>query len=88
MTYLTDHRKTDEPMTREYASDIVGKLATRAYDEKISFTDVLLGDDEITSRLSEDTIRQITNPLDYLGQSREVMETVFEKYHGKKALQE
>ena len=88
MTYLTDHRKTDEPMTRENASDIVGMLATRAYDEKISFTNVLLGDDEITSRLSENTIRQITEPLNYLGQSKEVMETVFEKYHGKKALQE
>jgi adenylosuccinate lyase len=87
MTYLTDHRKTENPMSREDASDLMGRLASQAYDEQRMFVDVLLDCDEVTSRLPEDTIIGISDPLEYLGQSREIMERVFDEYHGRRALQ-
>jgi len=84
MTYLTDARKVDEPMTREYAHDLTAKLATEADDKKLLFIDVVLNNDEITSRLDEATLREITDPLKYIGQSKEIVERVFHKYHGLK----
>ncbi len=86
MTYLTDGRITKNPMPRNEAHELVAELATRAYNEKRRFVEVLLESQEIRSRLSEETIRRITNPEEFIGQTREIMETVFNKYHGLKTL--
>lgn len=86
LTYLTDHRKTANPMPRKEAHDIVAAVATKAYNEKKRFVEVLLETSEITSRLSEETVRKITNPEEFIGQTREIMETIFNKYHSKKNL--
>ncbi|MDD5417044.1 MAG: lyase family protein [Candidatus Aenigmarchaeota archaeon] len=86
MTYLTDPRKVDGPMSRKYAHDLTAKLATKAHDEKRPFINVILEDKEITGKLDEETLRKITNPLEYIGQSKEIIRTVFGKYHGKKTL--
>jgi adenylosuccinate lyase len=87
MTYLTDYRKTKNPMPREEAHELVASLATEAYNKKKDFVEVLIGSPKITSRLPEDTIRKITNPEEFIGQTKEIMETVFNKCHGKKTLQ-
>jgi adenylosuccinate lyase len=86
MTYLTDHRRTSNPMARDEAHDLAAKLATEAYDRKRNFTDVVLASPEVTSRLSRETIVDITDPIKYLGQTEEIMDMVFKKYHGKRTL--
>jgi adenylosuccinate lyase len=86
MTYLTDPRKTEKPMTREEAHELTAKLATKAYDSKINFSDIVMQSEEILSRFSRDDIIEITNPLKYIGQSKDIVKNVFERYHGKKTL--
>jgi adenylosuccinate lyase len=84
MTYLTDQRRTNNPMSRSAAHDLMGRLATNAWDTRTPFIDILLKEPQVTSRLSEETLRNITNPLEYIGQSREAIETVVEKCYKKK----
>lgn len=86
MTYLTDIRHTDNPMTRKDAHELTARLATESYDTQTQFFDVLLREHEVTSRLGRETLREITNPLTYLGQSREQVRTVFDNYHGRRTL--
>ncbi len=84
MTYLTDRTRTENPMTREYAHDLVAKLATEAYDAKRPFVEIVLENKEITDLLPEDTLRNITDPIQYIGQSKEIIGDVYANYHGKK----
>jgi adenylosuccinate lyase len=86
MTYLTDPRRVSEPMARSAAHDLMGQLATRAWSARTPFIDVLLTNDEVTRRLDEPTLRQITDPLTYVGKSKEVIHTVADKYHGLRTL--
>jgi len=86
MTYLTDHRKVKDPMTRSEAHNLMGKLATYAWDKKIPFFDVLMKNDEVTSRINEDTLKEITDPLKYVGESKEIRLTVKDKYYKKKTI--
>ena len=85
-TYLTDHRKTDKPMARSDAHDLLGKLATE-WDNKTPFVDALLQNEEITSRLDENTIMEITDPLKYIGLSKEIVKIVYDKYHKNNILE-
>ncbi|MBU2634053.1 MAG: hypothetical protein KJ674_02305 [Nanoarchaeota archaeon] len=87
MTYLTDHRRVSNPMTRSEAHDLMGELATYAWNEKIQFIDVLLKNSEVTSRIEENVLRKITNPLNYVGQSKEIIEKVAGKYYQSKTLE-
>ncbi len=86
MTYLTDIRKTSNPMTRSQAHDLMGRLANLAWETKTPFVDVVLRDDEVKKRLDEGTIRGITNPLEYIGESGRIVELVARKYHRVKTL--
>jgi len=88
MAYLTDHRRTSNPMTRSEAHNLIGELATYSYKNKIPFIDVLLENEQITSRINELTLRQITDPLKYLGQSKDIVKIVYDKYHEKKTLED
>ena len=83
MTYLTDNRRTDRPMGRDNAHELAALLATKAFESKTPFVDVVLAEPEITARFTEETIRAITDPFAYVGQSREQIERAFELYHGK-----
>jgi len=87
MTYLTDGRKTGNPMTRKDAHDLSAKLATEAYDSRTPFSDVVRGDERITSLYDEETIGKITDPFQYIGMSKEIIRDVFCSYHGKRALE-
>ena len=87
MAYLTDYRRTKNPMTRSEAHNLVGELATQSYQDKIPFIKVLLGNEQVTSRIDESTLRRITDPLKYLGQSKTIIEIVYEKYYKKKTLE-
>jgi argininosuccinate lyase len=84
MNYLTDPRRTDSPMSRSGAHDLTAELATQAWDSQTPFIDVLLGNKEVTSRLDGDTLRRITDPLQYVGQSREIIESVASKHYKKR----
>ncbi|MBX4196659.1 hypothetical protein KW805_03660 [Candidatus Pacearchaeota archaeon] len=86
MTYLTDPRKTNSPMPRSEAHDLMGRLATQAWELQRNFTDIVLGEPQVTSRLDESTIRQITDPLTYIGQSKEIVALIGNKYYKKKTL--
>jgi len=86
MSYLTDRRKTDRPMTRGEAHELTARLATQAYDERTSFSTILLGNDEITSRLESEVITEISNPFTYLGESAKQVRGVFDRYHGRTTL--
>ncbi|MBW2091557.1 MAG: hypothetical protein JRI34_05470 [Deltaproteobacteria bacterium] len=86
MTYLTDQRRTENPMTREEAHDLMGELATAAYNEKRPFLEILLKDSRVTERLDSNTLRKITDPFEYTGQSKEIIQAVAEAYYQKKTL--
>jgi len=53
---------------------------------KKPFVDILLKNKEITSRLNEETIKEITNPFKYIGESKRIIKTIAEKYHKTKTL--
>ncbi len=76
MTYLTDPRQVEAPMTRSEAHNLMAELATHAYESKIPFVDVLLADARVTTHLSEETIRELTDPTTYIGQSKEIINIV------------
>lgn len=86
MTYLTDHRKTPRPMPRSEAHDLTARLAQEAYTQRIPFTDVLLKTPAITERLDSETIRSISNPLTYSGESERIIEDAYTSYYQKKTL--
>ena len=86
MTYLTDHNMTDNPMTREEAHDLMGRLATEAYTEGVDFLDKLYKSDEVMERFDKEALKGIVDPFTYIGQSREIIQAVMNKYHGKKTL--
>lgn len=86
MTYLTDQRRTSAPMARSEAHDLMGKLATQAWESRTPFVKVVLACPEVTSRLDEETIRGITDPLSYLGESKAIVELVAKKYYLQKTL--
>ncbi len=86
MTYLTDHNKVKNPLTRKYAHDLMGKLATEAYKEGKPFIDVLLKNEEVTDVLDKDTLKEITDPFTYIGQSKEIIEAVKNSCYRKNTL--
>lgn len=83
MTYLTDARKVSNPMIRSEAHDLMGKLASQAWESQTPFIEVLLNNELVTSRIDESTLRKITDPLIYIGESKKIIRTVYDKYHGK-----
>ena len=87
MTYLTDPRFVDEPMARSEAHNLVGQIATTAWQERIPFVELLLKNGEVSRRLSEKTLREITDPIRYIGQSKEVIRTVADKCYQRKTLE-
>ena len=86
MTYLTDYRVCTNPMPRSVAHNLVGDLATKAWDKKRPFYDVLMENPEVTSRISSEVLHKITNPSDYIGESKRIIHTVAEKWYQKKTL--
>jgi adenylosuccinate lyase len=86
MTYLTDSRKVANPLPRSEAHELVAQLATKAYTTRTPFHEVLLQDERVTSRLDGKTIKEITDPFAYLGESEKIVKMVYDKFHGKKTL--
>ncbi len=86
MTYLTDRRRTQDPMTRDEAHDLMGKLATKAYKERVLFADVLLKESAVMDRLDPQAIREITNPFEYIGASKAIIRDVAKKCYKKRTL--
>lgn len=86
MTYLTDKRKVENPMTRSEAHNLVAELATYSFKNRVSFTKILLSDERITSKLDKETIEKITDPYTYIGESKKIIDLVNKKCYKKKTL--
>lgn len=87
MTYLTDGRKVKEPLARHDAHELVAKIATKAWEEKRQFYDVLLQEPEITVRIQPDVLKELTDPYKFIGQSKEIISEVAKRYHKKKTFE-
>ncbi|MBI2173466.1 MAG: hypothetical protein HYT73_04670 [Candidatus Aenigmarchaeota archaeon] len=83
LTYLVDP-SSPNPMGRKEAHDLIGELATRAYNEERPFHEVLRDDPRVASRIPYETLTRITNPFDYIGQSREIVGANYDSMHGRK----
>ncbi len=70
MTYLTDGRFVSNPMPRSEAHDLTAKLATAAFDGKKEFFELCRQHPEVTARVPEEKLRQITDPFEYVAESR------------------
>ena len=86
MTYLTDKRRTKNPLTRAEAHDLMGKLATKAWNEKKDFFEVLKLDETVKSRLDKKTLKEITDAQKYIGESKRIIDIIFRKYYKMKTL--
>jgi len=86
MAYLTDHRKTENPMSRKDAHDLLGELATKAYNDKTPFFNFLVNNLEVSSRIDSRTLLKISDPLNYYGESKRIVQMVADQYHKKKTL--
>lgn len=86
LTYLTSSKLIASPIGRSEAHDIVGRAATYAYENNIMFHDALLLESEVTSRIGNETLRKITDPLKYIGQSKKIVAAVAEKFYQQKTL--
>ncbi|MFA4820157.1 MAG: lyase family protein [Candidatus Aenigmatarchaeota archaeon] len=84
MTYLLDPRLAKEPMSRKVAHDLLGDLAKQSYDGKTPFFEVLAGNPEISSRIDAETLLRITDPIKYIGQSKEIIKRNHYGLHGRK----
>ncbi len=84
MTYLTDYRAVKNPMTRSEAHDLMGELAADAWGNKKQFIDVLLQNKAVTSRLDESILREIADPLKYIGESKRIIKSIKSMYYHKK----
>jgi adenylosuccinate lyase len=84
MTYLTDKRYVSNPLTRHEAHELIAGLATAAWESKTQFRQVLIESDEVRSLLSEQKIMELTDPLFFIGQSKEIIREIANLYHGRK----
>jgi adenylosuccinate lyase len=86
MNYLVDSRRVSKPMARSEAHDLMGKLAKEAWKSKTPFVEVLLKNKEVTERIDENTLREITDPFKNMGESKNIVRKAFGKYRKKKTL--
>ncbi|HLD42763.1 MAG TPA: lyase family protein [Candidatus Nanoarchaeia archaeon] len=86
VAYLTDPRLTENPLSRREAHDLIGKLAKKAYTDKVPFYNILLASEDALSRLGQETIKEISNPLAYIGESKQQVLDVAKAYYGKRTL--
>ena len=83
MTYLVDPENTSRPMPRSEAHDLVGEIATRAYNEQRPFLHVLADYPDVRERFDIDTLERAADASRYIGQSREIIRANFERLHGR-----
>jgi adenylosuccinate lyase len=83
LAYLTDGRN-GEPMARSEAHDLLGKLATEAYNSKKMFSDVLKANPVVSAKITPAKIDELSDPLTYVGESKKVVENVYDAFHGKR----
>ncbi|MFH0701509.1 MAG: lyase family protein [Candidatus Woesearchaeota archaeon] len=86
MSYLTDARHTSNPMARSQAHDLMGRLATQAWESRTPFIEVVITEAEVTSRLDVATLRSITDPYQYIGKSKNIIDRVANAFYQKKTL--
>lgn len=84
LAYLTDHRRTERPMTRDQAHDLLGALSTVAYESRRQFRDVLLESEDVTTRLPAEVIREISDPVGFIGYSKDIVRDAYTSFHKKK----
>jgi 3-carboxy-cis,cis-muconate cycloisomerase len=72
---------------RGEAHDIMLRLARTAADQEIPLADVLLADEAVRAVLSEERIRQLVDPQNYLGLAENVVDAVLARVTGAPATQ-
>lgn len=88
MTYITDPSKVNNPLWRSEAHDLTAELATKAYNEKRQYYDVVAEDERILALIpNKETLKLLTDPLVYIGQSKQIIEKVFANYYQKKTIE-
>ena len=87
LNYLTSQDHVKNPMPRSEAHNLMGEIATKAWTSKTHFIDLLLQNKEVTSRINEETLRRISNPLEYVGESKKIIQLVKENFYKKKTLE-
>lgn len=87
LAYLTDIELVSNPIARREAHNLLGELATAAYNQKRLFSDVLAENEAVSSRLSREKIAELSDPFTYLGESVKIIEKVFKEYHQKKTFE-
>ncbi|MBN1645506.1 hypothetical protein JW868_00535 [Candidatus Woesearchaeota archaeon] len=86
MMYLTDPRLNDRPMGRKEAHDIMGDLSGEGVQAGIPFIDAIRTKPEILDRIPENKLVALTDPFQYIGQSKEIIDKVYDDCHGKATL--
>ena len=87
LAYLTDPRKTDQPMGRKDAHNLLGKLATATYQAEKPFLEELRENEDVTSRIDDETLVKLTDATTYLGKSQELIDRVASECYKKPTLE-
>lgn len=88
MTYITDHTKVENPLWRSEAHDLTAELATKAYNAWKQYYDVVAEDERILALIpNKETLKLLTDPLVYIGQSKQIIEKVFADYYQRKTIE-
>jgi adenylosuccinate lyase len=77
---------TERGMSRRDARSKMEKLAKYAFHNKMNFVDILLKDSDVIKYLTPDEIREYSNPKNYTGESRGIIEEAHSELFGKKTL--
>jgi adenylosuccinate lyase len=72
----------DKGMNRKEARDLSTRLAAQAFKEKKSYTDVLLEDLSIRQYLTPNEIKEYSDPRNYIGNSKEIIQRVYSEFIG------
>ncbi len=86
LQYITDPRQSEHPLPRSQAHDLLGKLATEAWNNKIQFSEILLRNEQITSRMPPAMIQMLADPFAYSAESKNIIEKIAELYYQKKTI--
>jgi adenylosuccinate lyase len=67
----------DAGMSREEAYALVQKHAMRSWEEKTALVELLVADEAVTSRVSADTLRGLTDPRWFVRRVDQIFDRVF-----------
>lgn len=79
MTYLINKKH----LPRSEVHDLIGELSTRAYNEKVHFSEVLKRNEIVSAALTHKEIDKLTDVTTYIGESKKIIDLVKDKCYQK-----